>query len=498
MDITPRLQLKSIAKAFPGVKALDGVHLEVLPGEVHALLGENGAGKSTLIKIMAGAYTRDAGEILWDGAPVEMKSPLEAIRLGISVMYQEFNLVPALSVAENIFLGREPRTPLGLVDHRKMTADAKALLDQVGSPIPPTRPVERLRVAEQQCVEIAKALSLDAKVIAMDEPTAALTPHEVEHLFGIIRRLKARGVGIIYISHRLEEIFAVCDRITVLRDGKWVATAPVKEVDRPKLIQWMVGRSLEQEFPPRQAKIGDPLLEVSGLSRRGTFENVSFTVRAGEVVGMAGLIGSGRTEVARALFGADVRDAGTVKVRGQVVDARHPREGVRAGIALVPEDRKGQGLLLEMPIRENITLTNLKQFTRTGLVSKKLERETTDRYIKELAIKTPTGEKKVRELSGGNQQKVVLAKWLLTGAEVFLFDEPTRGVDVGAKAEIYELMNRLAAEGKAILMISSELPEVLGMSDRILVMRQGAITGELPKDGATQEKIMALATGTSS
>ena len=498
MDTTPRLQLKSIAKSFPGVKALDGVHLEVLPGEVHALLGENGAGKSTLIKIMAGAYTRDAGEILWDGAPVEMKSPLEAIRLGISVMYQEFNLVPALSVAENIFLGREPRTPLGLVDHRKMTADAKALLDQVGSPIPPTRAVERLRVAEQQCVEIAKALSLDAKVIAMDEPTAALTPHEVEHLFGIIRRLKARGVGIIYISHRLEEIFAVCDRITVLRDGKWVATAPVKEVDRPKLIQWMVGRSLEQEFPPRQAKIGDPLLEVSGLSRRGTFENVTFTVRAGEVVGMAGLIGSGRTEVARALFGADVRDAGTVKVRGQVVDARHPREGVRAGIALVPEDRKGQGLLLEMPIRENITLTNLKQFTRTGLVSKKLERETTDRYIKELAIKTPTGEKKVRELSGGNQQKVVLAKWLLTGAEVFLFDEPTRGVDVGAKAEIYELMNRLAAEGKAILMISSELPEVLGMSDRILVMRQGAITGELPKDGATQEKIMALATGTSS
>ncbi len=498
MDTTPRLQLKSIAKSFPGVKALDGVHLEVLPGEVHALLGENGAGKSTLIKIMAGAYTRDAGEILWDGAPVEMKSPLEAIRLGISVMYQEFNLVPALSVAENIFLGREPRTPLGLVDHRKMTADAKALLDQVGSPIPPTRAVERLRVAEQQCVEIAKALSLDAKVIVMDEPTAALTPHEVEHLFGIIRRLKARGVGIIYISHRLEEIFAVCDRITVLRDGKWVATAPVKEVDRPKLIQWMVGRSLEQEFPPRQAKIGDPLLEVSGLSRRGTFENVSFTVRAGEVVGMAGLIGSGRTEVARALFGADVRDAGTVKVRGREIDARHPREGVRAGIALVPEDRKGQGLLLEMPIRENITLTNLKQFTRTGLVSKKLERETTDRYIKELAIKTPTGEKKVRELSGGNQQKVVLAKWLLTGAEVFLFDEPTRGVDVGAKAEIYELMNRLAAEGKAILMISSELPEVLGMSDRILVMRQGAITGELPKDGATQEKIMALATGTSS
>ena len=489
------LEMRDIRKRYPGVQALDGVTLTLKHREVLALVGENGAGKSTLMKILAGAERMDSGTILLDGEPVEINSPTEAQQMGISMIYQEFNLVPYLSVAENIFLGREPRKRSGLIDWKKLRGDAAAILAELGVDLDVRDRVERLSVAEQQMVEIAKAVSFRARILAMDEPSATLTEHELERLFALIRRLVEEGVSIIYISHRLEEIYEIADRVTIMRDGHTVATNRVEELTREDIVRLMVGREISEEFPPRQVELGDVALEVRDLTRPGYFEDVSFSVRRGEILGIAGLVGAGRTEVARAIFGADPIQRGQVLLDGRDVTPQNPREAIDAGIGLVTEDRKAQGLILGMSVLHNITLPSLYKFARGGFIDKKEERNEASRFVKELNIKTPSLDQIVRNLSGGNQQKVVLAKWLLTNSKVMIFDEPTRGIDVGAKLEIYHLLNELVARGVAVVMISSELPEVLGMSDRILVMHEGRVAGELPAAEATQEAVMQLATG---
>jgi len=492
----PVLEMTGIAKTYPGVRALSGVDFRVMPGEVHALVGENGAGKSTLMKILAGAETRDSGSITIAGAQAHIASPHEAMSLGISIIYQEFNLVPYMNAAENIFLGREPvGVVAGMVDFRRMYAEAQRIIDELGVRLDVRVPVNHLSVAQQQMVEIAKATSRRSRIIAMDEPSATLTDHELENLFALIRRLKAEGVGIIYISHRLEEVFDIADRVTVLRDGELVATKAVSETDREDMIRMMVGRELTDIIPKQKAEPGDVAIEVRGLTRGNILRDISFSVRKGEVLGLAGLVGAGRTEVARALFGADTIDSGEILLDGRPVKLRSPRQAIDLGIGLVTEDRKSLGLVLGMAVRENISLANLGELSRAGFVSPAKDREVANQYISDLLIKTPSPEQAVENLSGGNQQKVVLAKWLFTKSRVLIFDEPTRGIDVGAKTEIYHLMNRLAAQGVAIIMISSELPEVLGMSDRIIVMHEGRIAGELSREEATQEKIMSLATG---
>jgi len=490
------LQMKSITKTYPGVRALDNVDFDVTRGEVHALVGENGAGKSTLMKILAGAEPMDSGEILIDGKPVHITSPQRAMEFGISIIYQEFNLVPYLNAAENIFLGREPRGVLpGFVNFPVMYREAQKVTENLGVRLNVRLPVNRLSVAQQQMVEIAKATSRSATIIAMDEPSATLTEHELQSLFELIRSLKQQGVSIVYISHRLEEIFQIADRVTVLRDGRLVETKPVSETDRDDIIRMMVGRELKEKIPKQAAEIGQPALTVNDLTRRGVLEDINFTVSQGEVLGIAGLVGAGRTELARAIFGADPFDAGEIRLNGRPVDIRSPRDAIRMGIGLVTEDRKALGLILGMVVRENISLANLDELTRLGFVNRSEEKRVASRFIEDLMIKTPSVEQQVQNLSGGNQQKVVLAKWLFTQSKVLIFDEPTRGIDVGSKVEIYQLMNRLAANGVAIIMISSELPEILGMSDRILVMHEGRIAGELSREEATQEKIMWLATG---
>lgn len=492
----PALRMKGITKTYPGVRALDSVDLEVARGEVHALVGENGAGKSTLMKILAGAQSMDSGEIFLNGQQVHITSPQKAMDLGISIIYQEFNLIPYLNAAENIFLGREPRAMLpGFINFAKMYSEAQKVIDQLGVRLNVRTPVNQLSVAQQQMVEIAKATSRNAVIIAMDEPSATLTEHELENLFALIRSLKRQGVSIIYISHRLEEIFDIADRVTVLRDGHLVGTKPVSETNRDEIIRMMVGRELGEKIPKQPAEIKLPALTVSHLTRKGVLEDISFTVHQGEILGIAGLVGAGRTEVARAIFGADRIDSGEIRLNGRAVEIRSPRDAIRLGIGLVPEDRKALGLILAMVVRENISLANLDSLTRFGFIRRREERLVATSFIKDLMIKTPSTEQQVQNLSGGNQQKVVLAKWLFTKSKVLIFDEPTRGIDVGSKVEIYQLMNRLAASGVAIIMISSELPEILGMSDRILVMHEGRIAGELSREEATQEKIMWLATG---
>ncbi len=493
--VQPLLEMIGITKQYPGVLALDKVSFDLAAGEVHALVGENGAGKSTLMKILAGAERADRGEIRLDGAPLRINTPIEGIAAGISIIYQEFCLVPSMTVEENIFLGREPTFGPGLVNWREMRRQATELLEQLEANINPGSPVERLSVAQQQMVEIAKAVSVDARVIAMDEPTATLTDHEIEHLFALIGRLREQRVGIIYISHRLEEVEAIADRVTVLRDGKLISTDPMSTLTRDEIIRRMVGRPLTSQFPKRPAELGPVVLDVEHLHRAGVIEDVSFTVRAGEVVGLSGLVGAGRTEVARAIFGADAFEAGEVRVDGRPLRLRHPADAVRAGIGLVTEDRKAQGLVLGMVVRENTTLANLGAVSRAGFIQGAKEATAADRFVRDLDIRTPSIEQTTRNLSGGNQQKVVLAKWLFTDAKVLIFDEPTRGIDVGAKTEIYELMNQLAERGAAILMISSELDEILGMSDRILVMHEGRLAGELSRAEATAERVMRLATG---
>ncbi|NNJ04922.1 sugar ABC transporter ATP-binding protein [Streptomyces sp. PKU-MA01144] len=487
------LRIEGIRKTFPGVVALDGVDFDLRRGEVHVLLGENGAGKSTLIKTLSGACTPDAGRILAGGEEVHIKSAQDSERLGIATIYQEFVLVPDLSVAENIFLGRQPRR-FGMVDRKRMEADAEELLARVGVNVSPRARVRELGIARRQMVEIAKALSLDARVLIMDEPTAVLTTEEVERLFAIVRQLRANGVGVVFITHHLEEIAALGDRVTVIRDGRTVGQVPASTAE-DELVRLMVGRPIEQQYPRETAEAGAALLTVEGLTRDGVFHDVSFEVRAGEVVGIAGLVGAGRTEVVRAVFGADPYDKGTVKAGGAAVKPHDVNAALAAGIGLVPEDRKGQGLVLDASVEENLGLVTMRQATRAGLVDLGRQREAAARIANRLGVRMAGPGQQARTLSGGNQQKVVIGKWLLADTRVLILDEPTRGIDVGAKVEIYRLVNELTAAGAAVLMISSDLPEVLGMSDRVLVMAQGRIAGELPAGEATQDAVMALAVG---
>ncbi len=492
---SPLLSMRGIVKSFPGVRALRGVDVELQGGEVLALLGENGAGKSTLIKVLAGAHRPDAGSIHLYGEETRFASPHDARRAGIAVIYQEFQLVPSLTAVENIFLGREPARA-GFVRRREERRRAEALFARIGVGVDLDVPCRELTVAQQQVVEIARALALEARLVVMDEPSATLTPQEVERLFAIIRDLRTKGIGIIYISHRLDEVFAIADRVMVMRDGEGIDCRPIGAIGRDELIRLMVGRRLEEEFPKRTVALGPPRLRVRGLTRGRKVRDVSFEVRRGEVVGLTGLVGAGRTETARAIFGADRLESGTVELDGRRLTIRSPRDAIAAGIALLTEDRKGQGLVLAQSVRENFALPNLERFSSWGFVHRRAEREALTHRVEALRIRLASSEQPVGNLSGGNQQKVVLAKWLERNCEVLLFDEPTRGIDVGAKVEIYHLINGLAAAGKAILLISSELPEVLGMSDRILVMHEGRLTGEITDvPNATQEDILRLAVG---
>jgi ABC-type sugar transport system ATPase subunit len=485
--------MRGIRKSFPGVQALRGVDLDVHAGEVLALLGENGAGKSTLMKVLGGAHRADAGVLEMDGVEVSFGSPQEARAAGIAVIYQEFTLVPGLTAAENIFLGQEA-TRAGFVARGEERRRAADLFRRLGVAIDLDTPCSRLTTAQQQLVEIARALARDTRIIVMDEPTAALTAGEVSRLFEIIRDLQSRGIAVIYISHRLDEIFALADRVVVLRDGRNVGTRPLEGLGRTELIKMMVGRELADEYPRRTSAPGPVRLVVSGLCRGKTVRDVSFTVRAGEILAIAGLVGAGRTETLRLIFGADKRHAGDIILDGRRLDIHSPRDAIAAGIGLLTEDRKLQGLVLGQSVRENFALPNLGLLSQFGFVDGRREREAFGRHVDQLRIKVPHQEERARNLSGGNQQKVVLAKWLERDCEVLFFDEPTRGIDVGARHEIYLLMNELAARGKAIVMVSSELPEVLGLADRILVMHEGCITGEIASGPTvTQEEVMRLA-----
>lgn len=489
------LEMQGIVKEFPGVKALDNAELNVRAGEVHILLGENGAGKSTLVKILAGVYRANEGTIHIDGQQVEIKNTKEAQQNGIGIIFQEFNLIPHLTVAENIFFGRIPRLFSGIVNRKKLRRDSEKILKELQLDISPDSYVGDLGVAEQQMIEIAKALSINSKILIMDEPTAALTDQEIEKLFERIHELKKKGVGIIYISHRLEEFARIADRVTVMRDGKYITTVDFKKTSLDELISLMVGRSLEDKFPKDDSiKTGNELLRVENMTTKDKLKNVSFSVKSGEILGISGLMGAGRTELARAIFGADPITSGYVYIHGEKVTINSPKEAIKKGISYLSEDRKKNGIALDLTIRENVTMANVKATSKKGIIDKKVEVNLVQEYIKNLNIKTPTMEQKVKNLSGGNQQKVIIAKWLHTQTEVFIFDEPTRGIDVGAKIEVYQVMNQLAKEGKAVIMISSEMPEILGLSDRILVMKEGRCTAILDRDEATQEKVMFYAT----
>lgn len=490
----PLLRLTGIHKRFPGVHALRGVDFEVRAGEIHALLGENGAGKSTLIKIISGVYEPDAGQIHLAGAPVVFRNPRDAQALGIDTIHQELSLYPELTVAENIFMGHAPKRRLGpveVLDWAAMHERSLALLNELGvHDLDVTRLVGTLNVGNRQRVEIAKALSLDARILIMDEPTAALTESDVERLFKTVRLLRERGVGIVYISHKLGEVFALADRVTVLRDGQYIGTREVRETREAELITMMVGRSIDTLFPKLEVEPGEVVLDVRDLVSEPHTRGVSFAVRAGEIVGMAGLVGSGRSETAQAIFGIRPKRAGEVWVAGRRVEIRHPAQAVACGLAYVPEDRGTQGLVKQMTVRENLSLSVLSTLARGPFLDRKRELELAERAIERFNIRTSSPEQVVGKLSGGNQQKVVLSKWLASDPKVLIVDEPTRGVDVGAKAEIHRLMSQLAAErGLGILMISSELPEILGMSDRVVVMREGRVVSEYTRAEATQERI---------
>ena len=492
----PLLEMKEITKQFPGVLALDKAQLTVEAGECHALVGENGAGKSTLMKVLSGAYQPDSGHILLDGEQRQISSPIVARNLGITMIHQELNLLPEMTVAENIFLGHEiVRGPFGWLDKKEMERKSEALLESFGQKLSGRALVKKISLAQQQMVEIAKAISVKSNIIVMDEPSAILTDRELVELFELIGRLKRQNVAIVYISHRLEEIFKICDRVTVMRDGKTIQTDLAKNMTQDQIIRLMVGRPLEQFFPSEHSHPGEEILRLDDIELAGKLRKIRLTLRKGEIVGLTGLVGAGRTELARVIFGADRPDRGTILLEGKPVSFRSPRQAIDAGIGLLTEDRKSQGLVLNMMVRENTTMANLSRLVRHGFVDVRQEKQVTQGYIRDLSIKTPSTEQKVRNLSGGTQQKVVLSKWLFTQSRILIFDEPTRGIDVGAKAEIYQLMWKLVAQGIAILMISSELPEVLKMCDRILVMHEGEITGELSRAEASQEKIMALAMG---
>lgn len=490
------LEMKGINKSFPGVKVLSDVQLNLKSGELVALMGENGAGKSTLMKILGGIYERDAGTIIVKGETQEKMTPDIASSRGIAIIHQEMNLIPHLSVMENIFLGREyTYGKSGFVNWRKMRQETKRWLDQLAIKLDPDTLVGDLSVGQQQMIEIAKALSMQADILVLDEPTAALTNREIDALFDMIASLKEKGVGMIYISHRMEEIFQVSDRITVLRDGQYVGTVETAETNLDELVKMMVGREITDRFPKVEVQLGGERLRVENLNVKDKLSNISFSIKSGEIVGVAGLMGAGRTEMAKALFGLEKVREGQILVDGRPVRVTRPIDAISAGIALVTEDRKEEGLVLSLSVRENISLPNLQKVSSLGVMKPSQEQVLSNDAIQRLFIKTAGGEQIVGSLSGGNQQKVVIGKWLAKKPKILILDEPTRGVDIGAKKEIYDIMNRLAQDGVAILMISSELPEVLGMSDRVLVMHEGRITGEFTREEATQEMIMRAATG---
>jgi ABC-type sugar transport system ATPase subunit len=489
----PLLTLSAVTKRFPGVVALDAVDLVVRAGRVHALVGENGAGKSTLLKIVAGADAPDTGAVALDGRPVRFAAPRDALNAGITVIYQELSLVPQLSADANIFLGMEPARH-GVLDRQAAAARAREALRVLGADFDPATPVRELSVAEQQLVELARALARDARLIALDEPTAALSHLETERLFDQIRRLCARGIAVIFVSHRLEEVRRIADEITVLRDGRRVFSGPASEVDDTGLIRHMVGRDVEYaRLPSAVPPAGEPLLEARGLGKGRRFSDVSLLVRRGEIVGLAGLVGAGRTEVARCIAGADTPDAGTMTLGGTPYRPSSPRDAIARGVVYLPEDRKTQGLVLGMSVRENVTLATLREFSRYGVIRSQDERAAASRQTAAVELRPPAIEREAGTLSGGNQQKVVLAKWLLADADLLIFDEPTRGVDVATKAELHRLIRALADAGKAVLVISSELPEILALADRIVVMREGRFAGELAAAAATAERVLALA-----
>ena len=489
------LEMHGICKSFPGVKALNDVQFNLKRGEVHILLGENGAGKSTLMKVLAGAYVPDAGSVTIAGEPIEHFTPQYTQKKGVGIIYQEFNLVPYLNVAQNIYIDHMPRRYGGMaLDHKKMHADAARILSELNMHVDTHAEAHELSTAQQQMVEVAKALTHDSKILIMDEPTASLTDREIEQLFRTIKDLTSRGIGIIYISHRLQELSEIGDRITVLRDGQYIGTRDLADVSIEDLVAMMVGREVSFMFRRDFRERGERVLRVEGLSSRATgLKNISMDVHRGEIVGLAGLVGAGRTELARAVFQADPYDEGTITLLGEVQKKGTPADAVKRGVSLIPEDRKRQGLALILSIAENVVVSSLGKLFPSGYVSKKKERSVVSRFVDDLRIVTPHAGQLAQNLSGGNQQKVVLAKWLCTEAELFIFDEPTRGIDVGAKAEIHGFMNDLVKAGKAVLMISSELPEVIGMSDRIYVMRGGEIVAEIPHAEATQETVISYA-----
>mgnify|MGYP001291932926 FL=1 len=492
------VSMEGIDKAFPGVQALDGCRFELLAGEVHALVGENGAGKSTLMKVLTGVYRKDAGRIVYQGQEVDIPNPRAAWEMGIGIIHQELNLIPHLTVAQNIFIGREPRRwPRFLLDEKELNERAQRLLESVKLDVDPRARVADLTIAKQQLVEIAKALSYNSQVLIMDEPTSALSDAEIQELFRIIRELKAKGVGIVYISHRMDEIKQICDRVTVMRDGRTVGTVNAQEVSVDQIVSMMVGREIYATAQPAPNEgASEVVLEVRSLSRGRAFQDVSFSLRKGEILGFAGLMGAGRTEVARAVFGADPIDSGEIYVNGKRVEIKSPADAVRLGIGYLPEDRKRHGLMLDLDVEANTIVATLQRYAAAlGWVQKSKARREVQAYVEQLGVKTPGLEQRVRYLSGGNQQKVVLAKWLAKNCDILIFDEPTRGIDVGAKGEIYKLLNDLTVrQGKSVIMISSELPEILRMSHRIIVMCEGRITGELVAHEATEEAIMRLAT----
>jgi rhamnose transport system ATP-binding protein len=490
------LELKNISKSFSGVEVLHHVSLALRAGEVHALLGENGAGKSTLVKVITGVHQPDSGEILLDGNPVHFHDTWETRQAGITAIYQELSLFPDLDVAENIFVGSQPLSAGRRIDWRKLYKKAEDLLTSLGVHLDLKQKARNLSIAQQQMVEIARAFSLNARILIMDEPTSSLTLNEVADLFRLVRRLREEGKAIIFISHRLEELFEIADRVTVLRDGSYVDTRSMKDVTRDDLIRMMVGRTITNLFPKQDVKAGEVVLEVENLSRSGAFRDISFELRKGEILGMAGLVGAGRTNVARAIFGVEPATDGQIKVNGLPVAITSPQQAIDLGLAYVPEDRQLHGLIPAMHITSNISLPMLSEFARSGWMNFKKERKSTFEAARQMEVRANHIWQKARELSGGNQQKVVLAKWLATQPRILILDEPTRGIDVGTKAAVHALMSKLASEGMAILMISSELPEVLGMSDRILVMREGQMTAQFTREEATQEKIIAAATQT--
>ena len=488
------LRMTGISKAFPGVQALDDVHLDAEAGSVHALMGENGAGKSTLMKVLAGIYRADTGRIELDGQEAHVPDSATALRLGIAMIHQELSPVPAMMVAENIYLGREPVNRFGLVDKKQMIADAQAVFDKWQIDVNPRRVMKTLSVAQMQMVEIAKAISTDARLIIMDEPTSAITEREVEHLHRMIRSLRESGVAIIYITHKMDEVFKIADKVTVFRDGKHVATLPAAELDRQKLITLMVGRELTHLFPKEDVAIGEVVMTVRGLTRHGVIDDISFDLRRGEILGLAGLMGAGRTEVLEAIFGVTKVDAGEITINGKPVSIKSPADAIEAGMGLLTEDRKLTGIMGALSVRDNMTIANLNRFSPGWILRKRRMEAACVAQRDALAIKTPSLSQLIKNLSGGNQQKVLVSRWLLTLPDVLMIDEPTRGIDVGAKSEIHRLMSGLAKEGKAILMVSSEMPEILGMSDRVLVMAGGRITAEFSRAEVTQEKVLEAAT----